>query len=113
MATSGKGGYRNNGRPRVQLRPGLTRVAQLIAALREIRNAAGEVGALEVRERITGLCVAGIEGTYTPSHLKPKTRPRCDCGHYVRDHENEYAGAPCVGSSPSGDPCNCPGLCPE
>ena len=40
---------------------------------------------------------------------------RCDCGHFVVDHENEYAGAPCLGPGPEEDApgaCECLGLNP-
>lgn len=36
----------------------------------------------------------------------------CDCGHFVVDHENEFAGAPCLGPGHNDDACKCAGLNP-
>lgn len=59
MATSGKGGFRNNGQPRVTLPRGVTRVAQLKAALRELRGLQAPT-----RAEIERICCAALEGTY-------------------------------------------------
>lgn len=67
MATSGKGGFRNNGQPRVQLRPGLTRVAQLKAAIREMmHNDTSDDDMLKIG-------FAAIDGTYIPPNFRPPT----------------------------------------
>lgn len=65
MATSGKGGFRNNGQPRVTLKRGRTRVAQLKAAIREIQSIIGEVRRVRKGKPDVRICAAALDGTYT------------------------------------------------
>lgn len=69
MATSGKGGFRNNGQPRVQLKRGLTRVAQLKAALRELWDLPLD-NPYEARRRRDRIVHDALVGTYVPTHMR-------------------------------------------